>query len=101
MAATCTSNNASSSRTVAIDPSPLPHTILDLRQLLARRFPRSFTPSVARLATGLPAIDAAIGGGLPKSAITELTSSKISAGTALFVQILLQNAQRHGYFLAL
>src|SRR5215831_13966469 len=90
-----------SSQVVSTDCSPLPQTIVDLRHLLAERFPRSFTPSAARLPTGLPAIDAVIGGGLPKSAITELSSSQVSAGSALLLQILLQNAQQNGFFLAL
>ena len=76
-------------------------SIVDLRNLLAERFPQPFTPSAPRLATGLPAIDGAIGGGLPKSAITELSSSQVSAGSALLLHTLLQNAQRDGYFLAL
>ena len=74
--------------------------IIDLRNLLADRFPQPFTPPVLRLATGLPAIDDAIGG-LPKSAITELTSPQVSAGSALLLYALLQNAQRAGNFLAL
>src|ERR1700694_1151470 len=75
--------------------------IIDLRNLLAERFPQSFTAPAPRLATGLPAIDEAIGGGLPKSAITELSSPKLSAGSALLLYALLQSAQRDGYFLAL
>ena len=75
--------------------------IIDLRNLLAERFPQPFTPPAPRLATGLPAVDEAIGGGFPKSAITELSSPQVSAGSALLLYALLQNAQRHGYFLAL
>src|ERR1700682_1829372 len=75
--------------------------IIDLRNLLAERFPQPFTPPTPRLATGLPAIDEAIGGGLPKSAITELSSPQVSAGSALLVYALLQSAQRDAYFLAL
>lgn len=75
--------------------------IIDLRKLLAERFPQPFTPPVPRLATGLPVIDEAVGGGLPKSAITELSSPKMSAGSALLLYALLQSAQRSGHFLAL
>src|ERR1700674_1293658 len=75
--------------------------IIDLRNLLAERFPQPFTPPTPRLATGLPAIDGAIGGGLPKSAITELSSPQVSAGSALLLHALLQSAQHDGYFLAL
>jgi hypothetical protein len=75
--------------------------MVDLRNLLAERFPQPSTPSTTRLATGLPALDRATGGGLPKSAITELSSSPVSAGSALLLHALLHNAQRDGYFLAL
>jgi hypothetical protein len=75
--------------------------IIDLRNLLAERFPQSLTSPNLRLATGLPAIDELLGGGLPKSAITELSSPHLSAGTALLLCALLQNAHQAGYFLAL
>ena len=38
---------------------------------------------------------------MPKSVITELSSPNLSAGSALFTHALLQNAHRHGFFLAL
>ena len=75
--------------------------VIDLRQLLAERFPQTFAPAADRLATGLATIDQAIGGGLPKNAITELSSPNPSAGSALVIYALLQNAHRAGYFLAL
>jgi len=75
--------------------------IIDLRNLLAERFPQPLTPPNLRLATGLAAIDKLLGGGLPKSAITELSSPHVSAGTALLLYALLQNAYQSGYFLAL
>ena len=75
--------------------------IIDLRKLLAERFPH--TPGVrpARLVTGLSFLDPTIGGGLPKSAITELISPRASAGSASFIHALLHVAQRDNYFLAL
>src|ERR1700680_232117 len=76
-------------------------SIVDLRNLLAKRFHQPLPPPNSWLATGLPAIDDAIGGGLPKSAITELSSPQVSAGTAFLLYALLQNAHRDGYFLAL
>ena len=75
--------------------------IIDLRTLLAERFPQPLTPPNLRLTTGLPAIDELLGGGLPKSAITELSSPHLSAGTALLLYALLQNAHQARYFLAL
>jgi hypothetical protein len=75
-------------------------SIIDLRRLLAERFPQTFTPAADRLTTGLPAIDLAIGG-LPKNAITELISPNLSAGSALLLHVLLQNAHLDGFFVAL
>lgn len=74
--------------------------VIDLRQLLAERFPQTFAPAADRLASGLPAIDGVVGG-FPKNAITELSSPNLSAGSALLIYALLQSAQRAGYFLAL
>ena len=75
--------------------------IIHLRQLLAERFPQTSAAPDERLPTGVSAIDDAIGGGLPKSAITELTSPNLSAGSALLIHALLHNAQRDASFLAL
>jgi hypothetical protein len=75
-------------------------SIIDLRKLLAERFPQTFAPPADCLSTGLPAIDTAIGG-LPKSAITELSSPNFSAGSALLIHVLLRRAQQAGFFLAL
>lgn len=75
--------------------------IINLRQLLAERFPKTFAPTADRLRTGVAAIDDLVGGGLPKNAITELSSPQLSAGSALLVHALLQNAHRSGFFLAL
>jgi hypothetical protein len=75
--------------------------IIDLRHLLAERFPQTVTTAALRLPTGLPLIDDTIGGGLPKGAITELSSPNVSAGSALLICALLQAAHREGRFLAL
>src|SRR5438132_7177840 len=75
--------------------------IVDLRKLLAERFPHPPFSAITRLATGLSFLDQAIGGGLPKGAITELTTPQISAGSASLIQALLQVANRYHFFLAL
>ena len=80
---------------------PASAKIIHLRELLAERFPQICAVADQRLPTGVPAMDDATGGGLPKSAITELTSPNLSAGSALFTHALLQNAHRQGFFLAL
>ena len=76
-------------------------SIVDLRKLLAERFPQQAPPPHLRLATGLPLIDKAIEGGLPKNAITELSCPNVSAGTALLICALLDRAHRENYFLGL
>ena len=75
--------------------------VIDLRKLLAERFPQPIIPLGPRFATGLSAIDQALGGGLPKSAITELSSPQVSAGSALLLHALLQSAHHDGSFFAL
>ena len=75
--------------------------IINLRQLLAERFPQTVATVAERLSTGIPAIDDRIAGGLPKSAITELSSPNPSAGSALLIHALLRTAHREGFFLAL
>ena len=75
--------------------------IIDLRNLLANRFPHAPAPAGTRLITGLASLDQAISGGLPKGAITELISAQISAGSASLIHALLQAAHRNRYFLAL
>lgn len=75
--------------------------IVDLRNLLAERFPHAAAPTAALLTTGLPFLDQVIDGGLPKSAITELISPQVSAGSASLIHRLLQAARRDRYFLAL
>ena len=75
--------------------------ILDLQKLLAERFPQVPAAAAARFVTGLPFLDQAISGGLPKSTITELISPEASAGSASLIHALLRGANRDKYFLAL
>jgi hypothetical protein len=74
--------------------------IIDLRKLLAERFPQVPAIASTRLITGLPFLDQAIGGGLPKGGITELISPRASAGSASLIHALLQSAPRN-HFVAL
>jgi hypothetical protein len=75
--------------------------VVDLRNLLAERFPHSPSPPATHLSTGVSELDQATGGGLPKGAITELSSAHCSAGTASLIHALLRGAHRNRYFLAL
>jgi hypothetical protein len=92
---------SSPSRAARLCHSAPAGSIVDLRKLLAERFPNAPVSVSARWATGLTFLDQAISGGLPKGAITELISPQISAGSASFISALLQAAHRARYFLAL
>src|ERR1700730_8401468 len=67
-------------------------SVVDLRNLLAERFPHAPASAEGRLITGLSFLDRTIGGGLPKGAITELISPQVSAGSALLIHALIQSA---------
>lgn len=75
--------------------------IIDLRNLLAIRFPQAPMPPGTRFVTGLPSFDQPIGGGLPKGEITELISPHGSAGSASLVHAFIHSAYRDQYFVAL
>jgi hypothetical protein len=74
--------------------------VIDLRELLAARFPSSPRGKPAILPTGLAALDQ-VAGGLPKSAITEISSPHISAGSASLIHALIKKAHDQHQFLAL
>src|SRR5437660_12736803 len=75
--------------------------IIDLRNLLAIRFPQGPMLAGTSLVTGLAFFDQPIGGGLPKGAITELISPRGSAGSASLVHAFIHGAYRDKYFVAL
>ena len=75
--------------------------VVDLRKLLAARFPHPTAPAAVVLPTGVQFLDQTIGGGFPKSAITELIVPKLSAGSASLIHALLKSAQRDQHFIAL
>src|SRR6184192_507972 len=75
--------------------------ILNLRNLLAIRFPQAPMLAGTSLVTGLAFFDQPIGGGLPKGAITELISPRASAGSASLIHAFIHGAYRDKYFVAL
>jgi hypothetical protein len=75
--------------------------IVDLRKLLAARFPHPSSPAASVLSTGVEFLDQIAGGGLPKSALTELITPRVSAGSASLIHALLRSAKRNRHFIAL
>ena len=75
--------------------------VVDLRKLLAARFPHPSPPPTTVLSTGVEVFDRIGGGGLPKSAITELIAPTLSAGSASLIHGLLRSAQHNQHFIAL
>lgn len=75
--------------------------LIDLRKLLGDRFPHPTPAPASTLPTRIAFLDQTIGGGFPKSAITELITPKLSAGSASLIHALLLSAQRDRHFMAL
>jgi hypothetical protein len=75
--------------------------IIDLRNLLAERFPHFSCTTSNALCTGLAFLEEPIRGGLPRGVITELISPAMTAGTASLIRALVDCAYRNKYFVAL
>jgi hypothetical protein len=75
--------------------------LLDLRKLLAERFPQPIQGTSDAFRTGQELIDSTLGGGLPKGAITEISSPSQSAGSASLITDFVEAAADCGYFIAL
>lgn len=80
--------------------------IVELRRLLAERFPHTgLAPDRAKpdqtCPTGASALDALLGGGLPKGELTELVGAGPGSGSAQIIHALLRRVAADGQFLAL
>jgi hypothetical protein len=82
--------------------------VIQLRQLLREKFPGLVTRAdelpVHRRpawASGIAKLDERLGGGFPKSAISEVISPRFGAGSALLLLQLLRRAASHNQFIAL
>ena len=72
--------------------------IIQLRELLAARFPQPLVRSAGAFATGFPRLDSLLGEGLPRGGITEMVSH---GGGGLLLATLLSASARTSTFLAL
>jgi len=70
--------------------SQAPIKLAALRSLLSARFPEKTRRPGGAVGTGVPAIDAALGGGLPAGRLTELVSgAPSSGGQTVFTRLLI------------
>ena len=80
---------------------PLSPKIIELRKVLAERFPRqNGTPSFC-IPTGWAPLDSVLGGGLPKGAITQLLIPNISSGGAIVLHEIIEAMQELSHHVAL
>lgn len=80
--------------------------IVELRQLLAERFPHLrqgvvVPPPAGTLPSGVPALDQLLGGGLSRGEFTELIGAGDGSGSAQIIHALLRRVAADGRFLAL
>ena len=76
--------------------------IIELRALLAEKFPASTGPPVqACQPTGIEVFDRCLDGGLPKAALTEVVCPKHGMGSETIIQALIESIQAAGKHLAL
>jgi hypothetical protein len=83
---------------------PAASNIVDLRRLLAERFPAARMRPLIALethSTGVPALDNLLGGGLPKGELTELVAAGAGSGSVQMLHALLRQVAEAGNFLAL
>ena len=84
---------------------PAATNIVELRRLLAERFPQAHAPSRPTAPpgspTGVPGLDALLDGGLPRGAVTELVGDGDGSGSAQVLHTLLQTTAAAGRFAAL
>lgn len=85
---------------------PTASNIVELRQLVADRFPHlrqgiATAAAVETLPTGVPELDALLGGGLPRGEFTELVGTGPGSGSAQIIHALLRRVAADGQFLAL
>jgi hypothetical protein len=75
--------------------------IIELRQILAERFPRELPPPSSLLSTGVDCLDRPLEGGLRRGSITQLVAPLPSCGSASLLHDLIESMQAASQFVAL
>ncbi len=80
---------------------PVSPKVIELRKILADRYPRQTGIHSLCLPTGWSALDSLLGGGLPKGAITQLLIPNISSGGAIVLHQIIEAMQDVSQYVAL
>jgi len=75
--------------------------IIELRQVLAERFPREMPPAASLLTTGVDCLDRSLEGGMRRGAITQLVAPHPSSGSVSLLHDLISSMQAASRFVAL
>jgi RecA/RadA recombinase len=75
--------------------------IIELRKILAERYPRPTGMRSLYIPTGWSPLDSLLGGGLPKGAITQLLIQNISSGGAIVLHEIIEAMQGASQYVAL
>ena len=75
--------------------------IIELRKILAERYPKPTGVHSLCTPTGWPPLDSLLGGGLPKGAITQLLIPNISSGGAIVLHEIIEAMQDASQYVAL
>jgi hypothetical protein len=75
--------------------------IIELRKILAERYPQQTETRSLCLPTGWSPLDSLLGGGLPKGAITQLLIPNISSGGAIVLHEIIEAMQDVSQYVAL
>ncbi len=68
--------------------------IIELRALLGERFPAAQKTHQSVLPTGVPRLDAMLGGGLPRGTLTEVVRPLAGCGAGTLIHVLLEETAR-------
>jgi RecA/RadA recombinase len=80
---------------------PLSPKIIELRKILAERYPQQTGIHSLRTPTGWSPLDSLLGGGLPKGAITQLLIPNISSGGAIVLHEIIEAMHDASQYVAL
>jgi RecA/RadA recombinase len=79
----------------------LSNKIIELRRILAERFPQETFPPQTFIQTGLTCFDQKLGGGLLRGALTQVVTSNLSSGSTLVLHEIIEAMHLASQFVAL